>query len=89
MIYLLIPEREEWEGGGEREKKRDTLTEGQTHNPGTCPDQESNQRPFGLPDNAPTNWAHQPGQDGQSKPPICLCSFLNSHENNRKEFFFF
>ena len=34
----------------------------QTHNPGMFPDQESSLRPFGLWDNASTNWATQPGQ---------------------------
>ena len=28
---------------------------------GMCPDQESNPQPFGIQDNAPTNWTNWPG----------------------------
>ena len=31
---------------------------------GMCPDQESNPQPFGIQDNAPTNWTNWPGQAG-------------------------
>ena len=33
------------------------LTGDWTHNMGMCPNQESNQQPFSLRDNVPTNWA--------------------------------
>ena len=34
-----------------------TPTRDQTHSLGMCPDWESNLQPFGLQDDAPTNWA--------------------------------
>ena len=33
-----------------------------THNPGMCPDGGLNLQPFGVQNNAPTNWATQPGR---------------------------
>ena len=33
------------------------------HNPGVCPDQESNQRPFGLQDDTQSTEPHQSGQN--------------------------
>ena len=63
-------------GERERERERDTmmwerninllppvhtLTRDATHKPGMCPDSESNQQPFSAQNNAPTNWAMQPG----------------------------
>ena len=54
-----------------------TLTMGQTCNLGMCPDWESNPQPFGVGDNAPTNWATQPGLelyfDGERK-----CVFMRN-----------
>ena len=38
-----------------------TLTGDQTHNLGTCPDQESNLQPLGVRDDAPVNGATWPG----------------------------
>ena len=38
-----------------------SLTRDQTHNLAVCPDQELNLHPFGVQDDAPTNWAPQPG----------------------------
>ena len=38
-----------------------TLTRDWTHNLGVCPDQGLNLQPLGVKDNAPTNWATQPG----------------------------
>ena len=36
-------------------------TKDQTRNPGMCPDWGLNLQPFGVQDDAPTNWATQPG----------------------------
>ena len=39
------------------------LTGDQTCNWGMCPDGKANPQPFGVQDNAPTNWATGPGHD--------------------------
>ena len=60
---LLILEREEWRGReGERTIDVKNInqpslvqTRDPIHNPGMCPDQESNPWPLGLQDDAPTN----------------------------------
>ena len=39
-----------------------TLTRDRTHNLGVCPDQELNPQPFGVWEDAPTNWATWPEQ---------------------------
>ena len=63
ILLLFFRERgREGEEEGERninvrEKLACALTVNQTLNPGVCPDWESNPWPFGLQDNAPTNWA--------------------------------
>ena len=38
-------------------------TGGLAHNPGMCPDWESNQRPFGSQAGTPSTESHQPGQN--------------------------
>ena len=38
-----------------------TLTGDGTHNLGMCPDWELNPQPFGVQDDATSNWAAQPG----------------------------
>ena len=45
-----------------------TPTGGLTHNPGMCPDWESNQQPFGLQSSAQSTEPHQPGRDC-----VCVC----------------
>ena len=67
MLFFFFLEREREDG---RERGRDTMmrernadqlpsvhapARDQTSNPGTCPDWESNRRPFGLQDNAHLN----------------------------------
>ena len=56
--------------GGERERekhidvrKKHWLVASHMHaiEPGMCPDWESNPQPFGVQDDAPTNWATWPG----------------------------
>ena len=59
-MYYLLTFRERWEGEGEGEKHQILVCENPpvvyvtpptgnlAPNPGMCPDQESNQRPFGL-----------------------------------------
>ena len=58
-IYLFIFRERGREG--EREREKDTWIP-HTHNPGMCPDQESNQQPFALQDDA------QPTEPHRSKP---------------------
>ena len=61
FIYLLL----EREGKGGRKRVRETsITPSPgdlAHNPGMCPDQESNQGPFSLQACAQSTEPHQPG----------------------------
>ena len=60
-MFLLISERER-ERGKHQFSPACSPTRDLTCNLGMCPDQESNLQPFGIWDNAPTNWATWPGQ---------------------------
>ena len=61
FMYLFL------ERGGGREKHQGVVascvppTGNLAHNPGTCPDWESNQRPFGLQTHPQSTELHQPG----------------------------
>ena len=66
-MYLLVLGREE---GIERERKRGREREREivcattgdwTHNLGMCPDWRLNPQPFGVWEDAPTNWSTWPG----------------------------
>ena len=66
FVYLLF--RERWrEKERERERNIDwlpsvrTSTRDQTRNPGTCPDQELNEQPFALQNDAQPTEPHQLG----------------------------
>ena len=66
FLKILFLEREE---GREKEGEKHQYvvascmppTGDLAHNPGMCPDWESKLQLFGLQDNAPINWATQPG----------------------------
>ena len=53
-----------------------------TCNLGMCPDQESNPKPFGIWDNAPTNWTTQPGPMVGSLISVLRFSLLIVNQKN-------
>ena len=73
MFLLILERRREKKRNGEGEKHQCdretslgcfpycTQNRDQTHNLGMFPDWELNQQPFGVQENAPTNWATQTG----------------------------
>ena len=68
ILFIYFLEREE---GREKERERNinvwlpltcpVLGPDLAHNPGVCPDWESNQRPFGLQAGTQSTEPHQPG----------------------------
>ena len=66
-FYLFIFRERGREGEREGEKHQSVVafhappTGDQAHNPGMCPDWESNQQPFGLQSGAQSTELHQPG----------------------------
>ena len=69
LRFYLCTFRERGREGEREEKKHPCVvtshaspTGAQAHNPGTCPDWESNQQPFGLQAHAQSTELHQPGE---------------------------
>ena len=64
FIYLFLEREREGEREGEKQcvvASRMPPTGDMAHNPGMCPDWESNQRPFGSQADAQSTEPHQPG----------------------------